>query len=171
VRGLWYFFGIVIAAGIFAGTAGLGLGYVGGLLWEQIHRHRRSERVKAKAIADASVPTAHADDENIAPRLQLVSIDLPAIPDLGGRTLTSVIFLARSIQLDLNGTRVELTGNPLVVCGLQRTRYPDPGSRDALCSLIGDRLEEVRSPSSERIEMKFSSGCELIIPRNAVAVA
>jgi hypothetical protein len=174
VRGLWYFFGIVIAAGIFAGVAGLGLGYVGGLLWEQFHRHRRNARVMAKANADAAQPPTIAtirEDEAVAPRLQLVSIDLPVIPDLAGKTLTSVRFLARSIQLDLSGNRIELTGNPLVVCGLQRTRYPDPGSRDALCSLIGDQVQEVRAASSERIEMRFYSGCELVIQRNAVAVA
>ena len=144
------------------------------MLWEQVHRHRRAERVKAKTIADASQASTVAVtslDESVAPRLQLVSIDLPAVPDLDGRTLTSVRFLARSIQLDLSGTRVELTGNPVVVCGLQRTRYPDAGSRDALCSLIGDRVQEMRAPSSERIEMMFSSGCELIIQRNALAVA
>src|SRR5215217_3435222 len=54
VRGLWYFFGIVIAAGIFAGVAGLGIGFVGGMLWEQFHRSRRRERLKAKPLAEVA---------------------------------------------------------------------------------------------------------------------
>lgn len=174
VRGLWYFFGIVIAAGIFGGIAGLGIGYVGGVLWEQIHRHRRRETVKAKAIAEANLTTSSPErdvSESSLPRLQLVSVDSPALPDIDGRSLSSVRFFARSIQLELGGIRLELTGNPLVVCGGQRTRYPDTGSRDALCSLIGDRVESVHSPSTERIEIRFISGCELVIPRNAVQVA
>lgn len=175
MRGLWYFFGIVIAAGIFAGIAGLGLGYVGGVLWEQIHRHRRGKRLKAKAIAEANVkvalPTVTAPDNVSIPRLHLVSIDSADIPDLDGRTLTSVRFHVGGIQLELSGLRLDLKGNPLVISGLQRLRYPDIGSRDALCALIGDRIDSVRAPSAERIEIHFSSGSELVIPRSAIAVA
>jgi hypothetical protein len=175
VRGLWYFFGIVVAAGIFAGIAGLGLGYVGGVLWEQLHRHRRSEKLKAKAIAEANVkvalPTAAVSDNVSVPRLQLVSIDSADIPDLEGRTLTSVRFHTGGIQLELSGLRLDLKGNPLIISGLQRLRYPDAGSRDALCELIGDRIESVRAPSAERIEVHFMSGSEVVIPRSAMAVA
>lgn len=76
VRGLWYFFGIVIAAGIFTGSAGLGLGYVAGVVWEQVHRHRRAEKLKAKAVADAAL--ASVPDESTSaspPKLTLVQDD------------------------------------------------------------------------------------------------
>jgi hypothetical protein len=105
------------------------------------------------------------------PKLKLVSVDSPDLPDLSGRSITAVKFLAGSIVVELGITRLELTGNPLIVCGSQRTRFPDGGSRDALCSLIGDKVESMRAPSPERVEIHFMSGCELIIPRNAVAVA
>lgn len=175
VRGLWYFFGIVVAAGIFAGIAGLGLGYVGGVLWEQLHRHRRSEKLKAKGMTEANIettmPATTVSDNVSAPRLQLVSIDSADVPDLNGRTLTSVRFHTGGIQLELSGLRLELRGNPLVISGLQRMRYPDAGSRDALCALIGDRIDAVRAPSVERIEIHFASGSELVIPRSSMAVA
>jgi len=175
VRGLWYFFGIVIAAGIFSGIAGLGLGYVGGVLWEQIHRHRRHERLKAKAVAEAqSAPSTVVEprgDDLELPKLKLVSVDSSDLPDLNGRSISAVKFLAGSILVEMGVTRLEFRGNPLIVCGSQRTRFPDVGSRDALCSLIGDKVESVRAPSPERVEIHFMSGCELIIPRNAVAVA
>jgi len=175
VRGLWYFFAIVVAAGIFSGIAGLGLGFVGGVLWEQIHRHRRRERLKAKAIAEAqlgsSVLIEPSIDDSEPPKLKLVSVDSPDLPDVSGRSITAVKFLANEVVLEIGATRIELRGNPLIVCGSQRTRYPEIGSRDALCNLIGDRIESVRAASPERIEVHFVSGCELIIPRNAVAVA
>jgi len=72
-RGLWYFFGIVTTAGIFAGIAGLGIGAAGGLLWEQIHRHRRQARLdklEPGAAASAVIPEVTLSDP---PRLQLVS--------------------------------------------------------------------------------------------------
>ena len=173
VRGLWYFFGIVIAGGIFAGTVGLGLGYIGGVIWEQIHRHRRREVLKAKTIAEsgtlappAEIP-AYSEDQ---PRLQLVTEDLPVLPVIDGRSLSSVLFDFKSIKLDFAGVRVEVSGNPQVLSGGQRFRFPDSGSRDALCSLIGDRVLAVRS-ASDRIEIRFISGADLMIQRNSIAVA
>lgn len=82
VRGLWYFFGIVIAAGIFTGIAGLGIGFVTGILWEQFHRHRRRVRLEQKALAESAQrgptpePPVIADEP---PRLRLVSDDEPEI--------------------------------------------------------------------------------------------
>jgi hypothetical protein len=180
VRGLWYFFGIVVAAGIFTGIAGLGLGYVAGLLWEQVHRHRRRERLTRKTIAepemDASpLPSAHAPQSSSSAghplRLRLVSSDLPDLPDLTGRRLTAVRFVAGCMELEFGEVRVAVGGNPTVTCGSRRSRYPDPGSRDALCALLGSRVEHIRSPTAGPIEVAFDSGCELAIERSSVAVA
>lgn len=172
VRGLWYFFGIVIAAGIFGGIIGMGLGYIGGVIWEQIHRHRRAERLKQKAVRD-SVQAESNQPAPIAaqPRLQLVNVAPPDVPQIEGRLLSSVRFHLRSMQLDFAGIRIDVSGNVMFVREGQRIRYPDAGSRDALCSLIGDRVAALRVPSSERLEIQFESGSELVIPRTAFAVA
>lgn len=163
----------MIAAGIFAGIAGLGFGYVGGVVWEQVHRHRRREILKAKAIAEASAPAPRAEmPQSIheQPRLQLVTEDLPVLPVMDGRSLASVSFDLRSIKLDFDGVRLEVSGNPQMICGGQRFRYPDSGSRDALCSLIGDRVLGVRI-AADRFEIRFISGSDLMIQRNSIAVA
>ncbi|HEY0243118.1 MAG TPA: hypothetical protein VGC52_10710, partial [Gemmatimonadaceae bacterium] len=173
VRGLWYFFGIVVAAGIFAGIAGLGFGFVAGVIWEQVHRHRRREILKAKAIAEAKEDVSQADLSRPAtdqPRLQLVMEDHPVLPPIDGRTLSSVLFDLKSIKLDFAGVRIEVSGNPQLLCGGQRFRYPDSGSRDALCSLIGDRVLAVRI-AADRFEIRFISGADLMIQRNSIAVA
>ena len=173
VRGLWYFFGIVIAAGIFSGIAGLGCGYVGGVIWEQIHRHRRREILRTKALAEASAPVPSPDVIPVAndgPRLQLVTEELPVMPPIDGRQLSSVLFDLKSIKLDFAGVRIEVSGNPQMLCGGQRFRYPDSGSRDALCSLIGDRVLAVGS-AADRFEIRFISGADLMIHRNSIAVA
>jgi hypothetical protein len=175
VRGLWYFFGIVVAAGIFAGTAGLGLGYVGGILWEQNHRLRRRRKLEAKARAEVPLASVAPSDSfvptPVQPRLQLVSVESSDLPIIDGRVLRSVQFRAQSIELDLGGIRLSLTGNPGIVCRGQRFRYPEPGARDAMCSLIGDTVHSVRAPSTDRVEVLFDSGCELVMLRSAVAVA
>ena len=82
VRGLWYFFGIVVAAGIFTGIAGLGIGTIAGILWEQLHRYRRRETLKANAMLEsAHEPEDSIEDPNLdGPRLRLVRDDEP--PDV-----------------------------------------------------------------------------------------
>ena len=172
MRGLWYFFGIVIAAGIFTGIAGLGLGYIAGVVWEQVHRHRRNEKLKAKAIAEA-VPAFVAGESSPAsvPKLMLVPVAEPVLPDIDGRKLDAVRFAAASIELSFGGSRLVMSGNPVVLRGGQRYRFPDQGTRDALCALIGDRVERVRAAGTDRIEVTFESGAELMLSSSSVAVA
>jgi hypothetical protein len=77
VKGLWYFFGIVVAAGIFTGIIGLGFGVVAGILWEHFHRYRRA----SKAIPTEAAPVAASnpvESENLeGPKLRLVREDDP----------------------------------------------------------------------------------------------
>jgi len=185
-RGLWYFFGMVIAAGIFAGIAGLGIGFVVGLSWEQFHRFRRQERAKKKAAAEsanlaresslppdqggATVPAAIVPGSEAAPRLRLVSSATP-FPDLTGRRLNSVRFLTGNLEFDFGGVVVEVSGNPVVSAGSKRFRYPESGARDALCALIGERVERMRFSPGDRAEIRFYTGWELAIPRSSSAVA
>jgi hypothetical protein len=75
VKGLWYFFGIVVAAGIFTGTVGLGLGAVAGILWENIHRYRR----RGRTTSDRPVENEDgAESVNLeGPRLRLLRDEPP----------------------------------------------------------------------------------------------
>jgi len=175
VKGLWYFFAIVVAAGLFTGTAGLGLGYAGGILWEQLHRHRRRERLKSRAspgdATDGVSGEVALTPLPVQPRLQLVSVESAQLPMIDGRVLRSVQFRSESVDLDFGGIRLAVRGNPVAVCAGQRSRFPDVGSRDALCSLIGDRVQGVRSASADRVEVVFVSGCEIVMQRSSVAVA
>ncbi|MEP6507229.1 MAG: hypothetical protein ABJC63_03315 [Gemmatimonadales bacterium] len=179
-RGLWYFFGIVTAAGIFAGIAGLGVGFVIGVSWEQLHRFRRRTRAKKKAALENArslnapskppgelelVPTPVAADSG-RPRLRLISMPAP-FPDLTGRRLASVRFRSLTVEIDFGGIIVEVSGSPLVTAGSKRFRYPEPGARDALCALIGSRVEKVSLSAGDRAEMRFDTGWELSIPRSS----
>jgi hypothetical protein len=184
-RGLWYFFGIVTTVGIFTGIAGLGLGHACGVLWEQFHRHRRRERLKRRGEPSSSTddiaqldvrpgaddPVENDPGDADPPRLQLVSPATVPFPNLVGRRLQSVRFLGYAIDLDFGGVIVGITGSPSVRCGPQLFRYPEAGSRDALCSLIGTRVSRMRPAAGDRMELSLDSGCELAIPRAGVAVA
>jgi hypothetical protein len=178
VRGLWYFFGVVTAAGIFGGIAGLGLGFVGGSLWEQFHRHRRRERLKRKAILEASSiqPAEAAEPRSIRfddqpPKLQLVGASAAPLPNLAGRRLRSVRFLEAMVELDFGSVQLEIGGNPTVSNASRKFNYPDAGSRDAICALIGARVERLRVVSGERVEISYDNGWDITVPRSGLAVA
>lgn len=99
-----------------------------------------------------------------SPFLRLVPENAPSIPDLSGRKLMSIRFFSDRIELDFGGVTVQSTESPVIVSGLQRYRYPDSGSRDALCGLIGASVEATRAVSGEKIEIRFSADRQLIIP-------
>ena len=93
VRGLWYFFGIVVAAGIFTGIAGLGIGAVAGILWEQLHRYRRREKLKASAMLESVDEPEESMETNLdGPRLRLVRDEAP--PDVN---IKAILFLFMSL--------------------------------------------------------------------------
>ncbi|HVF38372.1 MAG TPA: GNAT family N-acetyltransferase [Gemmatimonadaceae bacterium] len=54
--GLWYFFGIVSAAGLFGGTAGLVLGFIIGWTWEHFHQRRRARASAMRALNSKETP-------------------------------------------------------------------------------------------------------------------
>ena len=108
---------------------------------------------------------------NEQPRLQLVSESPAQLPNLTGRRIASVRFTAQAVELDFGGLRVSVQGITRIICGPEQHVFPEPGSRDALCSLIGTRVERMRSGSAEGIEVLLDSGCILVIPRAGAAVA
>ncbi len=167
-RGLWYFFGIVTTAGIFAGIAGLGLGMAAGLVWEHVHRYRRSGR-GAPAGTERALQSSAASDETgntqQGQRLHLVTVDPPQLPNLMGRRVAAIRFAASSVELDFGGIRITVAEGITIACGESRVVYPAAGSRDALCSAIGARVTNVRHAAGERFEVALDNGCALLLPR------
>ena len=168
-------------AGIFSGIAGLGIGVAAGLLWEQVHRYRRVDRRRNAQLEStfavvAAVPETieHRAADTLGaspPRLQLVPESPAVFPNLAGRRVVSVRFAAHNIELDFGGLRVVVHGNATLSCGMSSHMYPEPGSRDALCGIIGSRVESSRAGSADLVEVVLDNGCILAIPRAGAAVA
>jgi hypothetical protein len=174
VRGLWYFFALVTVSGLLCGAAGLGLGFIAGWIWEQNHRRRRKPQ-QGETIASGSPPTddartaiqdatlAPSEDSTDARSLRLVPQSAPSLPDLAGRKLVSIRFFSDVIELDFGGVLVMSRDNAVVVTGRQRLRFPDPGSHEALCTLIGAAVDTTRTAPGERIEIRFNADRHLIV--------
>ena len=174
-RGLWYFVLFVATAGVLAGIAGLGIGFILGWVWEQLHRRRRSMRLKSGTMGKV-VETGQTDAsiEGIAtapkqPRLRLVSMDKSSTSHVVGSRLTSVKFREKTVELDFSGVVIETEGQPVVSAGPLRYRYPDEGSRDALCRLIGATVRRMRISESKEVQLTLDDGSELILHPRVLA--
>lgn len=174
--GLWYFFAIVIAAGMFAGVIGLGIGSVVGLTWELFHRSRRRNQVVQKepdplSKPRAANPPARVTREDQPAKLQLVTSTLAPLPDLTGKRLISVRFFENTAELEFGTVRIGIGVGTAVTSSIGRTRYPDSGSHSALCSLIGVRVVNVRAIPADKIEISYETGFVITVARSSLLVA
>jgi len=168
VLGLWYFFGLVAVAAVSMGMVGLGAGSVIGWLWERYHRYRRGRRLdNAGTSPSAPVPIEPSLEP---PRLQLIGSERRSSPDLVGRRLDSVRFLAHTVEFEFGGLVLGVSGDASIVAGGTRIAYPEAGSRDALCRLIGSRVNEMRRTTAGDIELDLDTGWGLVLPRAKAVV-
>lgn len=168
VLGLWYFFGLVAVAAVSMGIVGLGAGFVIGWLWERFHRQRRSKRLQ-NAGSSPSEPISIEVPLN-SPRLQLIGAERRLSPDLVGRRLNSVRFLPHTVEFEFGGLVVGVSGDASIVAGGTRIAYPEAGSRDALCRLIGSTVSDMRKTTSGDIELDLDTGWGLVLPRAKAVV-
>jgi len=168
VLGLWYFFGIVAIAAVSVGLMGLGVGFLIGSLWERYHRYMRARRSRNNPGAPEAIPTIVPSNE--APRLQLVGGERRQGPDLVGRRLDSVRFFAHTVEFEFGGIIIGVSGDAAIVAGSTRIAYPEAGSRDAFCRVIGSRVDDMRRSQSGDVEVELDSGWGLLLPRARAVV-
>ena len=168
VLGLWYFFGIVAVAAVSTGLVGLGVGFVIGSLWERYHRYRRALSGRNNPTAPEAISTTAPANE--PPRLQLVGAERRQGPDLVGRRLDSVRFFAHTVEFEFGGLVIGVSGDASIVASATRIAYPEAGSRDAFCRVIGSRVDEMRRNPSGDVELDLDSGWGLLLPRARAVV-
>jgi hypothetical protein len=90
--------------------------------------------------------------------------DRSGLQSLVGEQLSAVTFVADYVQLAFDGAGLTaLTAVRVIMRDGTRLIVPEPGSRDALCAVIG---AEVRAASANvaRIRVDFSDGRAVEIP-------
>ena len=95
--------------------------------------------------------------------------DVGELDDLVGRELSGVSFIRSYVELHFDGPVVRSLAPPLVRKGEHAVKFGDPGSRDALCSLIGlvvSRIDDL--PATLRIG--FGEGTDFEIPKASPGV-
>jgi hypothetical protein len=83
---------------------------------------------------------------------------------LVGEQLNTVAFVMDYVEFGFNGPVLRALTGPIVRTGKLRLRFPEPGSRDALCSLIGSEIVAITITDNEKIQVELASRQTLTIP-------
>ncbi len=73
-------------------------------------------------------------------------------------------FVRDYIEFYFDGPVLRALSAPILRRGSVETRFPQPGSRDALCDLIGQTAIRLEVRGDQAILITFGDGAEIIIP-------
>jgi hypothetical protein len=93
-----------------------------------------------------------------------VTFDGDNLNCLVGEELNAVSFVLDYVEFHFNGPVLRALSNPIVQSESMRGQFPEPGSRDALCALIGAKIAHVNVRQDDRIELRTTRGETLAIP-------
>jgi len=86
------------------------------------------------------------------------------IESIVGEPVSGVAFVQDYAEIHFDGRILRALANPLVVREGVQYQFPAPGSRDALCALIGKVVDGLLIDEGSRIELRFHDGTALIVP-------
>ena len=65
------------------------------------------------------------------------------IESLEGEELNIVSFVMDYVELHFNGPFIRALTNPIIEIEKRKFQFPDPGSRDVLCSFVGRIVQSI----------------------------
>jgi hypothetical protein len=86
------------------------------------------------------------------------------IGELVGLEVSSVCFVRSYVELHFDGPILRSLARPSVTLAGTRAQFPDDGSRDALCDLIG-RVVDAAEDLPDRLLVSLSGGADFVIPK------
>jgi hypothetical protein len=90
--------------------------------------------------------------------------------DLIGREISAVTFARDYVEFHFDGPILRSRADPQVVVGEATYCFPKPGSRDALCLVIGTTIQSLSLDESRYLEFTTSNGCRVRLPVGAGGV-
>jgi hypothetical protein len=83
---------------------------------------------------------------------------------LVGEELSAICFVMDYVEFHFNGPVLRAIANPVVIGPTRQWVFPQSGSRDALCSLIGTCLEDLVVEEDVHMSLRFDTGAAIRIP-------
>lgn len=91
-------------------------------------------------------------------------IDPSRLAQIIGQRMSAVSFVHDYVEVHFDGKILRSLTNPRVVSSRGQLTFPEPGSRDALCELIGKSVVNVIVQAPEYIEVRFGASAFVRIP-------
>jgi len=92
------------------------------------------------------------------------------LKDLIGREISAVAFVRDYVEFHFDGPILRSRADPQVAVGEAVYCFPKPGSRDALCLVIGATVQSLDLDESRHLEFTTSNGCQMRLPLGAGGV-
>jgi len=89
---------------------------------------------------------------------------------LVGREVSAVAFARDGVKFHFGGPILRSRADPQVAIGEAVYRFPKPGSRDALCLVIGATVQSLSLDEARHLEFTTSNGCRVRLPVGAGGV-
>jgi hypothetical protein len=89
------------------------------------------------------------------------------LKDLIGREISAVAFFRDCVEFHFDGPILRSRADPQVAVGEAVYCFPKPGSRDALCLVIGATVQSLDLDDSRHLEFTTSNGCRVRLPLGA----
>ena len=87
--------------------------------------------------------------------------------DLIGREISAVTFARDCVEFHFDGPILRSRADPQVVIGEAVYHFPKPGSRDALCLVLGAAIQALSLDEPRHLEFTTSNGCRVRLPLGA----
>jgi hypothetical protein len=92
------------------------------------------------------------------------------LKDLIGREISAVAFVRDRVEFHFDGPILRSRADPQVAVGEAVYCFPKPGSRDALCLVIGATVRSLDLDDARHLEFTTSNGCRVRLPLGAGGV-
>lgn len=90
------------------------------------------------------------------------------LQDMMGESVSAICFVQDYVELHFDGPILRCLIGPVLKSAGFNGMFPENGSRDALCALIGQPVQTLSLDDHEKLEVKFASGTTLVVPLNQV---
>ncbi|HEY3144352.1 MAG TPA: hypothetical protein VGJ86_24700 [Acidimicrobiales bacterium] len=92
------------------------------------------------------------------------------LSDLSGEELSGVCFVRDYVELHFDGPILRCFSGPVVETPAgARVTFPEPGSRDVLCRLIGDQVQRA-ADEPDALVVDFGDAGSVTVPKRTTAV-
>jgi hypothetical protein len=84
--------------------------------------------------------------------------------DIVGEQLSAVSFVQDYVEFHFDGPVLRVYTQPRIVTVGGEFRFPETGSRDALCSAIADIVQDIEIREHDRIVLHFATNRKITVP-------